>query len=367
MYINKSNVPFSSIVEIGQKIKKASLESGEKYLELNRGVNSVVGIDLSEVLKNINPNTTEFQVYAPNLGLEKIRKSIANVYFNSKKESSFNKISITPGGVSALDLVIQTLDVDTIYLPKFYWGPYSNIAKIRKTNFKFYENLEELSFLNLNNRDCVFISDPNNPTGLKMDDDFLYENIKRLDSIGVVIVFDCPYRRLFFNDNFFDLVSDFENVIITESFSKWVGLSGLRIGFIYSNNEEFNKELNIRLLYEFNAVSTVSQLIINEVLESNVGKIAVDNFKNKTTHNIRKNIDYLSDNNLLVEDIYKGRKPVGIFAVVNKSESFLFENKIGAVSLSKFVFEDKQKWENYSRICVSVSHREFVDFFNKII
>ena len=34
-------------------------------------------------------------------------------------------------------------------------------------------------------------------------------------------------------------ISELENVIITESFSKWVGLSGLRVGFIYSNDDSF--------------------------------------------------------------------------------------------------------------------------------
>ena len=49
MKINISKATFSSIVGIGQKVRKASKETGNTYLELNRGVNSVVGIDLTEV------------------------------------------------------------------------------------------------------------------------------------------------------------------------------------------------------------------------------------------------------------------------------------------------------------------------------
>ncbi len=41
MKINISNATFSSIVGIGQKVKKASSETGEEFLELNRGVNAV--------------------------------------------------------------------------------------------------------------------------------------------------------------------------------------------------------------------------------------------------------------------------------------------------------------------------------------
>ena len=70
MKINISNATFSSIVGIGQKVKRASKESGEQYLELNRGVNAVTEIDLTEVMKQIDFNSKEFQVYAPNLGIE---------------------------------------------------------------------------------------------------------------------------------------------------------------------------------------------------------------------------------------------------------------------------------------------------------
>ena len=83
MKINISNATFSSIVGIGQKVKRASKESGEQYLELNRGVNAVTEIDLTEVMKQIDFNSKEFQVYAPNLGIESFRKSITKEYFPS--------------------------------------------------------------------------------------------------------------------------------------------------------------------------------------------------------------------------------------------------------------------------------------------
>lgn len=76
MRINLSKATFSSIVGIGQKVKKAAKETGNHYLELNRGVNSVVGIDLTEIQKLIDFNSKEFQLYAPNLGIDSLRKSI---------------------------------------------------------------------------------------------------------------------------------------------------------------------------------------------------------------------------------------------------------------------------------------------------
>lgn len=365
MKINTSNATFSSIVGIGQKVKAASIKSGEKYLELNRGVNSVVDIDLEPIMKSINPNSKEFQVYSPNLGIESLRKSILNEYFPTKNE--IENIAITPGGMPALDLVIQILNVETIYFPNFYWGSYSKMATIRKKQFSFYESLKDFDYTKLNDSTAIFICDPNNPTGIKLDDDFLLEHIRKINETGAIVIFDSPYRKLFYNDKFFDDISELDNVIITESFSKWIGLSGLRLGFIWSKNKEFNSELNIRLLYEFNAVSSVPQIIIDRVLSTNEGKIARDNFRRETVDSIKKNINFLKENNLLVKEIYGDDIPMGIFAIINKSEDYLFQNKIGAVGLDKFTYHDKDNWSSYSRICVSVNHELFKEFIKKII
>lgn len=366
MKINKSNVAYSSIVGIGEKIKQLSKETGKEYLELNRGVNAVTRINLQNIKPLIDYNSKEFQIYAPNRGFDFLRQSIVNEYFPDfvNAPNIKDNISITPGGMPALDLVIQILGCDNVFLPKFHWGSYNKMITLRKKSFSFYDNLGELSSDYIDEKTPIIICDPNNPTGIKMDDNFLLEKIKFFNNLGVPVIFDSPYRKLFTdNDLFFNELAKLENVIITESFSKWVGLPGSRIGFIYSNNKEFNDELNIRLLYEFNGVSSPSQILINSLLSTNVGQILIKNFKELTTLNIRQNIDFLYDNGLLVKEIYGDSKPEGIFAIINKSEDELLKNQIGAVGLDKFVFLNKEKYKNYSRICVSVPSSEFTKYF----
>ena len=333
MKINVSKATFSSIVGIGQKVKKASKETGNAYLELNRGVNSVVGIDLTEVAKTIDFNSKELQLYAPNLGIDSLRHSIIKEYFPTHG-SNMEHISILPGGMPGLDLIIQTLN-------------YFDLTK-------------------LNENSCVFICDPNNPTGMKLEDDYLLKKIHEIADTGAIVIFDSPYRKLFFNDSFFEKVLH-PNVIICESFSKWIGLPGARTGFIHSTNKEFNEELNIRLLYEFNGVSSPSQILVNQVLSTEDGQKAISDFQVETRKHIKLNIDYLRQNNLLVDEIYKGKDPLGIFAIVNKSEDFLFQNRIGAVGLDKFVYYEKDTWSSYSRICVSVQHELFKQFMSTVV
>ena len=360
MKINKSKATFSSIVSIGEKIKKISQETGNEYLSLNRGINSVINIDLNEIIKEIDFNSSLLQTYAPNSGIPSLKKAIINEYnFND-----INKVFITAGGMTALDFVFQILEVDNFYLPKFFWGSYSKVAKIRGKEIDTYNSI----FDDIKKNSAIILCYPNNPTGENIEDSILLSRIKELNNNGTIIIFDSPYRKVFVeNDMLFEQISKLDNVIITESFSKYLGLSGQRLGFIYCNNIEFNEELNIRMLYELNGVNAFAQILVEKLLTSDIGKRAANNFRKETTEHIKKNIQYLSDNNLLPKDIYNDSMPVGIFAIINKTEEFLFKNRIGAVGLDKFVNSDKEKYSKYSRICVSVRHELFTKFLSEII
>lgn len=364
MKINISGAGFSSIVGIGEKIAKIKNKTGEEWLELNRGVNSVVNIDLTKIKELLNFNSKEFQLYAPNSGFKTLKESINKEYFSGN--SDVNNIFISPGGMPALDLIIQTLNVDNIYFPEFYWGSYSKMATIRNKPFSFYDSLDYFDLSKLNESTCIFICDPNNPTGMKLNERDLYLKITEIANTGAIVIFDSPYRKLFYNDKFFEGLM-LPNVIIAESFSKWLGLPGVRLGFIHSTNKEFNDELNIRLLYEFNGVSSPSQILVEKILTTDEGQEAIYNFQKETVKHISLNIEWLRENNFLVDEIYNGNNPMGIFAIINKSEDFLFKNKIGAVGLDKFVYHNKDNWSSYSRICVSVPHKVFVEYLSKII
>lgn len=365
MKINSSNVTFSSIVSIGEKVKQASINEGVEYLALNRGVNDVVTIDLKKAITNIDYNTKQYQTYAPNEGVIELRKNIINEYFSLQTLNKYENITIMPGGMPGLDLIIQTLDVDVIYFPKFYWGSYSKMATIRSKSYKFYEDLSEI---NANENCCVFICDPNNPTGVKLDDQKLYNDIIKLSNTGATIVFDSPYRKMFtFESDFkmFNALSRIDNVIICESFSKHLGVSGSRLGFIWCNNKEFNAELAKRTLYEFNGVCTPSQLLVNELLTT--CKKEVNEFRVVTRINIALNTQYLLENDLLATEIYKdyGGKPKGMFAIVKFTEYELFKHKIGAVGLDKFSY-DKDKYSKFSRVCLSVPNNKFIKYFKPL-
>ena len=215
---------------------------------------------------------------------------------------------------------------------------------------------------------AVLICDPGNPLGEKYDDQRQFALVKQLSDAGVVVLFDSPYRRIFCGreDTYYQRLMELPNVIITESFSKSVGLSGQRIGFIHATDRELLDELEIRLMYCTNGINAFAQKVVLELLTSEAGIRAVDEFKAATTRDIALNINYLKERGLLAEAFYEASTPKGIFVVVNRTEQQLLDHRIGSVSLAFFTKSRKEEAARYARICVSMPHAKFVQFFDGV-
>jgi aspartate/methionine/tyrosine aminotransferase len=365
--IKPSHTKHSNIIATGIKLSKAMKETGCEYLMLNRGINSVVPLNLNTVIPLIDFNSADVQAYPGSNGKIELRKAINAEYFN--EQANPKNILITGGGISGLDICLQNLDVSEILLPPFFWGTYAQLCNLRNLRFTSFPNYEHLAnhAKYLNNK-AVIICDPGNPLGEKYPDNLLLDLIRTLNNAGATIIFDSPYRRLFYDhtDTFYQNLLQFEQVIIIESFSKSVGLSGQRIGFLHSQSEDFNNEASLRLTYATNGINSFAQVLITKLLTSAEGKAAVAEFKRATIKDLTKNIQFLNDNNLIASNLYNNTIPLGIFAVINRSPQELFEHKIGSVGLDYFINEPFAGIENLSRILVSYPHEKFVSFFRTL-
>jgi len=368
MRVRNTGAKYSSIVAIGEDIKKLEQQTGREYLKLNRGINMVVNMDLHKVIQLIDFNDPKSQIYPPNNGLPELRQAINDNYFNN--ESDDDNIYIVNGGMSGLDLITKTLEVDKIFNSEFYWGAYKNIMKINKVEQGLYFHYETIKDnLELYKDNALIICDPNNPIGNKYPDEKLLEIVEMLNKNNTVVIIDSPYRKLFIEDNtFYRKLLEYDNVIINESFSKRMGLSGQRIGFVHTKNKAFNNQLNTHILFATNGINVFSQLLIERLLTTKEGILSTNQFKKDTTEHIGKNIKWLKDNDLLANEFYSdGSIPMGIFVVVKPSQEELMKYRIGSVSLHYFTPNQEVIDKNYSRICVSVNHDKFVEFFKELI
>ena len=85
----------------------------------------------------------------------------------------------------------------------------------------------------------IYLANPNNPTGTYLTRNEIVDLLNKLPK-SIILVLDGAYAEYVTNDDYdkgFSLVNQFENIIITRTFSKAYGLAGLRLGWCYSSKK----------------------------------------------------------------------------------------------------------------------------------
>ena len=84
----------------------------------------------------------------------------------------------------------------------------------------------------------IFIANPNNPSGSYLSKKEIRDLMNRIPS-HIIVVLDGAYAEYVMESDYdkdFSLVKEFDNIILTRTFSKAYGLAGIRIGWCYSSS-----------------------------------------------------------------------------------------------------------------------------------
>ena len=204
----------------------------------------------SEVLKAINRSMDEgeYHIYAPPLGLEELRRLII-----ADMGLPGASAMVTNGAVEALYNICQLFNrpgKDFITTdPSWAWP--MNFAKKSQANViqlpiygdegGYRLNIDALKAAVNENTQMIYIVDPNNPLGTCHTEDEIRQIAEVAKSVGAYLVHDSTYRHFAA-----DYVSAYqfypEKTFVTYSFSKWLGLAGMRLGAVIAAPE------NIELL-----------------------------------------------------------------------------------------------------------------------
>ena len=144
-----------------------------------------------------------------------------------------------------------------------------NKAKVvlaKEKNFK--ASVDEIIKKVTNKTKIVFIANPNNPTGTYLSKNEMLNLRKKLRS-NILLVVDDAYFEFLNSDNFssgLDLFKNFDNVLVTRTFSKIYGLAGMRLGWGYSSKEIINSMYQIKPPFNVNRAALVAGI---EALKDN--------------------------------------------------------------------------------------------------
>jgi histidinol-phosphate aminotransferase len=141
---------------------------------------------------------------------------------------------------------------DKIMIPSYSWWYYKKISDevlgvkveypIVEGKDSFHYDLDGMLRIYIEQKPkLVLISSPNNPTGNRLEIEQMKMVLRKMKD--TVVVIDEAYT-LFYNkdhSHLREIITEFPNVLIIRTFSKYYGLAGLRIGFALmgKNHEQF--------------------------------------------------------------------------------------------------------------------------------
>jgi hypothetical protein len=194
-------------------------------------------IDLNSFMSDFDYNQKSVQQYGGNDGDTKLVEVIKD-----KFHLKDHYVMSVPGGMATLDLVINSLSEDNFWIPKYHWGSWNKILKIHNKNTQEFDDFNIANFKasdpTLGYSGVVMLCYPSNPTGWSPDFEDLKKFLDHSKEHNITVILDLPYYYLFndIDNPIHELFYD--NVIVISSFSKSMGLSGLRIGYIATKNQE---------------------------------------------------------------------------------------------------------------------------------
>ncbi len=233
---------------------KAYSSARDEYKDVTDGM---VFIDANE-----NPFVSDVNRY-PDPQQTKVKERISEL-----KGITANQILLGNGSDEVLDLIFRAFcephQDNVITLPPTY-GMYSVLANLNAIeikevllNFDFEPDVERILEVKNDNSKLVFICSPNNPTA----NNFQAEKIEKLiKSFNGIVVIDEAYIDFSKQESWLSRLSEFPNLIITQTLSKAYGLAGIRLGICFASEEI------ITVLNKIKPPYNVNQLTQDKALE----------------------------------------------------------------------------------------------------
>jgi histidinol-phosphate aminotransferase len=162
----------------------------------------------------------------------------------TQNKVSKKQILLGNGSDEVLDLIFRAFcepKVDNVItLPPTYgmYGVLANLNNIENREVllsaDFQPKVEQILAVVDACSKILFLCSPNNPSGNSFSDDAV---VKLLENFKGVVVIDEAYIDFSEKESWLNRLSDYPNLIITQTLSKAYGLAGIRLGICYASEE----------------------------------------------------------------------------------------------------------------------------------
>ena len=205
---------------------------------------------------------TLIQSYPENI--EELKKIVAE---KEKIDSKF--ISITPGADGALKYIFELLksnknnNVSSLFPTYAMLEVYTKIFQFRlKKVIRSIDKRILSSDLIQKNTRLIYIANPNMPDGQIVEKKEILNLIRLSKKKDFFLIIDETYIDFSSHQSFKKLVPKNKNLIVIKSFSKSLGLAGLRLGYLIANKNFLQLINKIKPLADISSLSAEIALIL---------------------------------------------------------------------------------------------------------
>jgi histidinol-phosphate aminotransferase len=205
---------------------------------------------------NENPFNTSLNRY-PDPYQSKLKSKISSL-----KQVDISQIVLGNGSDEIIDLLIRLFCVpykDKVMTFPPTYGMYKVTAELNAIgiqevhlNENFQLNVKEVLEQITADTKVIFFCTPNNPSGNTLN---RKEVISILNHFKGIVVIDEAYQDFSTETSFVDLLQDYNNIVVMQTFSKAYGLAGARLGMCFTNPEIVNYLNKIKPPYNINSLS----------------------------------------------------------------------------------------------------------------
>ncbi|MFS4468366.1 histidinol-phosphate transaminase [Maribacter sp. 2210JD10-5] len=207
----------------------------------------------------------------------------------AQKGISSDNILLGNGSDEVLDLLFRAFcepKVDNIIsLPPTY-GMYKVLSEINNIENKevllteaFQPNMDAVLHEIDANSKIVFICSPNNPTGNSISTQIIEGLLNRFKGL---VVIDEAYIDFSAQESWVSRISEFSNLVVTQTLSKAYGMAGIRLGICIASKEIISILNKIKPPYNVNELTqqkALGRILDKEKVQSEVSKIVNERSK----------------------------------------------------------------------------------------
>lgn len=243
----------------------------EEYIKLNTNENPFPPSEkvLKAITDHVNANLRRY----PDSKAKGVRQIFAD-----QNNLTPDNIFVGNGSDEIFTLIFRGL-IDNTGLAAFPYPSYSLYDTLAQGNGIKYEKIDLTADLQIDmdrflakKYDMVIISNPNNPTGSYVSAGRVKEFLK---SYKGLLIMDEAYID-FYGGSAIELVNDFDNLIVTRSYSKSYSLAGLRVGLAIANPDIIEGLVKIKDSYNVDALALAgaeAALLDTRSFEYNLGML----------------------------------------------------------------------------------------------